>query len=77
MPKQFLILVVFNMFFINAQQHVTICWDASYSMLTRNLESELTYLDDYFSENPNSDVGLIVFNNSIEKKENFKVENGD
>lgn len=52
---------------------VTILWDASYSMRYRNLENELKLLTDYLDYLRKVDVTLIVFNNTIQRKQHIKV----
>ena len=76
--KRLILVVVFSMFLmhINAQKSVSLYWDASYSMLDRNLEKELQFLDNYFKAKPNIDVKLTMFSNDIILKETFRVNEG-
>ncbi len=56
---------------------LTILWDASYSMCYRNLEQELKVLTDYLDYLRKVDVTLIVFNNTIQRKQHIKVRKGN
>lgn len=59
-----------------AQSNTTICWDASFSMLERDLEKEFGVLDKIFIRNPNQTVQLLIFNINI-KEEEFAISNGN
>jgi len=72
-----IILIAFNILWLEAQQRTTICWDASHSMVKRDLVKELNFLESYFIQNPNLVVELIVFDISIADKQIFKIENGN
>ena len=48
---------------LSSQQNIkkiTLLWDTSYSMIDRNLDNDLNYLNEFFSKNMNSDVILEV-----------------
>ena len=56
---------------------VTICWDASLSMQARDFGLEKAYLDNFFSQHPQSSVTLLLFSNSIWGKEQFEIKSGE
>lgn len=50
--------------FCFSQEHlneVTICWDQSSSMTDRDLDKDFSYLADYFNDNPELEVTLLLF----------------
>lgn len=56
---------------------VTICWDTSLSMESRDIEKEFTFLENYFSKKKDASVRLLVFKNSIVDSQSFLVESGN
>ena len=53
---------------LSSQQNIkkiTLLWDTSYSMIDRNLDNDLNYLNEFFSKNMNSDVILVKFSNDV------------
>jgi TonB-dependent SusC/RagA subfamily outer membrane receptor len=56
---------------------VTLLWDTSYSMIDRNLDNDLDYLNEYFSENLNTQVTLVKFSNDIILTETFGIKNSN
>jgi hypothetical protein len=73
----FLIFFCFNLQNNNAQINVGLYWDASYSMQNRNIDRELTFLDNYFKKNTEANVLLVMFSNEILQKATYKVQNAD
>jgi len=55
--------------------NTTICWDVSSSMVTRDLEKDLSVLEKIFQRNGNQQVQLLLFGVVIEEK-NYAVQNG-
>ena len=58
-------------------KHITIVWDASFSMQKRNLEKELNILDLYFKKIGVVKVDLIPFSYRPIKKQTFKISKGN
>jgi len=56
---------------------VTLLWDTSYSMIDRNLDNDLDYLNEYFLKNSNTKVSLVKFSNDIILKETYSVKNSN
>ena len=56
---------------------IGLIWDASASARNRNLEKELTVLENYFSKIGNLTVTLVVFRNELEKPREFNIQKGD
>jgi tetratricopeptide (TPR) repeat protein len=56
---------------------ITIYWDASMSMDSKNLELEVNFLEAYFLKNKNVVVDLVVFSNEIDLQKNFLVTNSN
>lgn len=54
---------------------VTLLWDTSYSMIDRNLDNDLNYLNEYFLKNSNSQVHLIKFSNDIILNQSYSIKN--
>lgn len=59
------------------KKRITICWDVSWSMQTKNLEKEFGFLDDYFNYFKETDVTLLTFSNLLISKDEFTVESGN
>jgi len=64
-------------FTIISQNNVTICWDISLSMDDRKIESEFSFLDNYFTENKNITVTLLTFSNTINEMSSYTIINSD
>ncbi|CAM1351346.1 VIT domain-containing protein [Tenacibaculum halocynthiae] len=56
---------------------ISIYWDASLSMKSRNTSKEINLLHQYFRILKNVDVDFLPFSNLINGKEKFKIRNGD
>ena len=56
---------------------VTILWDTSYSMIDRNLDNDLDYLNEYFLKNSNTQVTLIKFSNDIILNQTYSIKNSN
>jgi TonB-dependent SusC/RagA subfamily outer membrane receptor len=56
---------------------VTIYWDSSLSMLNKDVNKELNFLDNYFHNAPNANVDLVVFSNSINLQQSFSIVNSE
>ena len=56
---------------------VTLLWDTSYSMIDRNLDNDLDYLNEYFSENLNTQVTLVKFSNDIILNQTYSIKNSN
>ena len=55
----------------------TLLWDTSYSMVDRNLDNDLDYLNEYFFKNSNTEVTLIKFSNDIILTETYGIKNSN
>ena len=63
---------------LSSQQNIkkiTLLWDTSYSMIDRNLDNDLNYLNEYFLKNSNSQVHLIKFSNDIILNQSYSIRN--
>jgi TonB-dependent SusC/RagA subfamily outer membrane receptor len=56
---------------------VTLLWDTSYSMIDRNLDNDLDYLNEYFLKNSNTQVTLIKFSNDIILNQTYSIKNSN
>lgn len=56
---------------------VTLLWDTSYSMIDRNLDNDLDYLNEYFFNNSTTEVSLIKFSNDIILTETYSIKNSN
>lgn len=56
---------------------ITLLWDTSYSMIDRNLDNDLNYLNEYFSKNMNSDVILVKFSNDVILNQTYSIRNSN
>jgi hypothetical protein len=77
MLKNTLILIVLatsQLFF--SQTKVTICWDASQSMIDRDIKKEFDFLNNYFKFVSDAEVTLITFSNDISGVKSFSIEKG-
>ena len=61
----------------NTPKNVTLLWDASYSMVDRNLNVDLQYLDSYFKKNPEVSLTLITFSNEIILDQLYNITNAN
>lgn len=61
----------------NTPKNVTLLWDASYSMVDRNLNIDLQYLDSYFKKNPEVSLTLITFSNEIILDQLYNITNAN
>lgn len=56
---------------------IQLFWDISLSMKDRNQEKEFDFLEAYFKTNPNLEVVLSTFSNTLDQQQYVKVANGD
>lgn len=81
MRKYLLLLItVFICHSLSSQQNIkkiTLLWDTSYSMIDRNLDNDLNYLNEYFSKNMNSDVILVKFSNDVILNQTYSIRNSN
>lgn len=61
----------------NTSKKVSLLWDSSYGMVNKDLPREFAFLDSYFNRNPQVEVKLRVFSNTIILEETFMVTNGN
>jgi len=61
----------------NKANNITLFWDTSLSMMSRDLKKELELLDNYFKHLTNVNVELIKFSNTIKTRKNYKITNGN
>ena len=65
---------------MSSQQNIkkiTLLWDTSYSMIDRNLDNDLNYLNEFFSKNMNSDVILVKFSNDVILNQTYSIRNSN
>lgn len=65
---------------LSSQQNIkkiTLLWDTSYSMIDRNLDNDLNYLNEFFSKNMNSDVILVKFSNDVILNQTYSIRNSN
>ncbi len=81
MRKYLLLLTAISIFqSISSQEiikKVTLLWDTSYSMIDRNLDNDLDYLNEYFLENLNTQVTLVKFSNDIILNQTYSIKNSN
>ena len=81
MRKYLLLLIAISLCHSLSSQEiikkVTLLWDTSYSMIDRNLDNDLDYLNEYFLKNSNTKVSLVKFSNDIILKETYSVKNSN
>ena len=73
MKKSIITLFFLGCFFGNAQKSVAIYWDASYSMKDRDLALEFEFIDNYFKENTEVKVSLVMFSNEVIFNQEFTI----
>ncbi|WP_083477209.1 VIT domain-containing protein [Lacinutrix algicola] len=56
---------------------ITLFWDVSLSMQNRDLEKEISFLNDYLKYLENVKVKLVSFSNTIIKENTFRIEDGN
>ena len=65
---------------LSSQQNIkkiTLLWDTSYSMIDRNLDNDLNYLNEFFLKNMNSDVILVKFSNDVILNQTYSIRNSN
>ena len=81
MRKYLSLLIAISIFqSISSQEiikKVTLLWDTSYSMIDRNLDNDLDYLNEYFLENLNTQVTLVKFSNDIILNQTYSIKNSN
>ena len=81
MRKYLLLLTAISIFqSISSQEiikKVTLLWDTSYSMIDRNLDNDLDYLNEYFLKNSNTQVTLVKFSNDIILNQTYSIKNSN
>ncbi|MBQ4822891.1 TonB-dependent receptor plug domain-containing protein [Aquimarina sp. MMG016] len=79
--KKIIFLIVFCCFSclstLSSQKKVVIFWDSSWSMEQRDLDQELEYLNQYYSESSNNKTTLVIFNYTILDEIIFDIEDGN
>ena len=61
----------------NKEEHVILYWDTSLSMLDRDLEKDLSLINNYFSRIKQANIELITFSDILRKQQNFNIKDGD
>lgn len=72
-----LLLAVGMMLTAGAQDKIAIYWDASHSMKDRDLNRELTFLNNYFKKHQNVEVDLLMFSNEELLSHTYSIKNGN
>lgn len=60
-----------------AQNKVTIAWDTSLSMESRDIQKEFDFLENYFSKYTESEVTIVEFNNVNATTRKYNIQEGD
>lgn len=58
----------------DVKENTVLYWDASYGMRYRNIDAEVTYLQEFFENHPKSTVTFIAFSNEIIQEMVFHIE---
>ena len=78
MRKYLLLLIAISLCHSLSSQEiikkVTLLWDTSYSMIDRNLDNDLDYLNEYFLKNSNTQVTLVKFSNDIILNQTYSIK---
>lgn len=61
----------------NLENEITVFWDASLSQKNKKSNTELDFLNEYFTRVANCKVKLVVFKTEIREEITFKVQNSD
>ena len=81
MRKYLLLLIAISLCHSLSSQEiikkVTLLWDTSYSMIDRNLDNDLDYLNEYFLKNFNTQVTLVKFSNDIILNQTYSIKNSN
>ena len=64
-------------FYCQGQKSIGVFWDASYSMKDRDVALEFQFLNNYFIENNEAKVSLIMFSNEVILKQDYDVAEGN
>ena len=59
------------------ENEVTIFWDKSLSQKNKKIETELSFLNEYFNKNKDVKVNFVVFNTGVRLKKEFIINNGN
>ncbi|MBN4085476.1 carboxypeptidase-like regulatory domain-containing protein, partial [Flavobacteriaceae bacterium AH-315-B10] len=62
---------------IQVKSNTTIYWDSSLSMIDKDIEKEISFLNNYFYNVQNANVDLVVFSNSIDLQKSFSIVNSE
>ena len=54
-----------SLFAQNETKKTALLWDASYGMVEKDLSKEFAFLDSYFNRNPEVNIHLKVFSNTV------------
>ena len=54
-----------------SEKHLTLLWDASFSMFEKEIEKEFELLENLFATNDYNQVTLVVFANKTQQEKNF------
>ncbi|SHG70555.1 TonB-dependent Receptor Plug Domain [Flagellimonas flava] len=57
--------------------HVTILWDASFSLSSKKIEQEILLLDEYFEYLNDADVSLLILSNDVTFSQKYQIKKGD
>ncbi len=57
--------------------HIGLLWDASLSGANRDLKKEFMLLDSYFKKVDNAEITLVTFSNTVSKRKEYTVNNGN
>ncbi|MEN8790053.1 MAG: TonB-dependent receptor plug domain-containing protein [Flavobacteriaceae bacterium] len=60
----------------NTLVETTLLWDSSLSMKDRDIAKDFSFLESYFAVQPDSEVSLLLFSNTVQGRENFSIRSG-
>lgn len=61
----------------DTSERITLLWEASYTMRTKDMEKELDFINTYFKQISSSEVTLIVFSNDVKHTEIIDITDGN
>ena len=61
----------------NPIKRTALLWDSSFGMEPKNVSAEFSYLNSYFTKNPNVELRLLIFSNSVVQNKVFTIREGN
>lgn len=73
----FIVATAYSTLGQNEPKKVALLWDVSYSMRNKDVQKEFKYLDSYFNQNPEVNLQLKTFSNTVIFEANYTISNGN